>query len=223
MPRKCSICEHPQRQEIDRLLVNNEPLSRIVSLFPVLTKSALHRHGRKHLPETLSRAREAEVVANSDVIMAELKRCSERVNLLFDACDRWLRDPENQEQYDIGPRAGDIKVIYEIEGSNGKPVRKKAPLSQLLAQVERDYTVHSYEAKHADPRELILKTANSLQGQIELLARLAGELKNEVNLVLQTEEVRALINNLVVVIRGEIQDPEMLERIAKRLQAGVVE
>ena len=44
--------------------------------------------------------------------MAELRRCFERVNLLFDACDRWLRDADDPSRYDIGPRAAEVLVTY---------------------------------------------------------------------------------------------------------------
>jgi len=68
--------------------------------------------------------------------MEELGRCFQRVTLLFNACDRWLRDADDPARYDIGPRAGDILVTYAEPGPNGKPVRRKEALDRLLARVE---------------------------------------------------------------------------------------
>jgi hypothetical protein len=58
-------------------------------------------------------------------------------------------------------------------------------------------TVLRVESKHADPRELILKTAAQLQNQTELLAKLLGELNDapQVNVTISPEwqTVRAVL------------------------------
>src|SRR5687768_16826632 len=97
---------------------------------------ALWRHRDDHLPAALLKAHDAAALASADALMAELRRCLGRVNLLFDACDRWLRDPEHPEQYDVGPRASDVTVTYTESTGGGKPVRKRAKLSELLSRLE---------------------------------------------------------------------------------------
>ena len=213
MARKCTICEHPQVEAINKALVEGMSLSEIVSLFPGITKSALHRHKESHLPTTLSKAKEAQQIVQGDTVMTELKQCFERVSLLFDACDRWLRDADDPSRYDLSPRAEDVKVTYLEPGrKGGRP--KKAPVSELLARIEgAGYQVISCESKHADPRELILKTANRLQGQVELLAKLMGELPPEKILV----QIEPTINQIVLILRQEIREPETLQRISQRL------
>jgi hypothetical protein len=181
MPRVCTICSHEKRSEIDAALLADEPYRHIAARFGTST-GALQRHRAEHLPVAMVKAQEAAEVAQADALTTELQRCMNRVNLLFDACDRWLRDPDNPSQYDIGPRADDVMVTY-LESDpedEDKKVRKKARLSKLLAIVEEsDRTVTLVEVKHADPRELILKTAQRLQGHLELLAKLMGELQQE--------------------------------------------
>jgi len=58
------------------------------------------------------------------------------------------------------------------------------------------------ETKHADPRELILKVSARLQGQLELVAKLIGELQQEgtVNIILAPEwvEMRTVILTALV-------------------------
>ena len=208
MPRPCSVCNHPDREMIDKALISGKSLFEIVSLFPRITKSALHRHKEAHLPETLSKAKEAQQVAQGDRVMAELQKCFERIGLLFDACDRWLRDADDPSRYDLGPRAEDVKVTYFEPGQNGGQP-KKAPISQLLAKIEgAGYQVVSWETKFADPRELILKTANRLQAQIELLARLMGELP---------PEHEKIVSTIVFILKQEINNPLVLQRISNRL------
>jgi len=122
--------------------------------------------------------------------MEELQRCFQRVNMLFDACDRWLRDADDPTRYDIGPRAGDILVTYEQPGDDGKPQRRKESLDRLLARVESaGVAVERWESKHADPRELVLKTAQQLTGQTQLLAKLLGQLdeRPQVNVLMAPE------------------------------------
>jgi hypothetical protein len=123
--------------------------------------------------------------------MGQLEQALQRVNLLFDACDRWLRDAEDPSRYDVGPRAEEVSVVYVEAGYDGRPVRRKAPLSELLARVEGlDLTVRLVEVKHSDPRDLLLKTAGRLQGHLELLAKLVGELQPDgvtVNLLVSPE------------------------------------
>ena len=157
---------------------------------------ALQRHKDEHLPASLMKAEEAKEVVHSIDVMQELQSCIERVNLLSDACDRRLRDPEDPTRYDVGPRAEDVKVSYE-ELSGEKVIRKKAPLSELLARIEGRYTVTAVETKHADPRELLLKSYDRLQGRLELVAKLLGELDESptINVTLSPEwvSIRTLI------------------------------
>lgn len=169
------MCIHSSRQKIDAALVANDSYRDIAGRFN-LSRTALLRHKADHIPLRLLRAREARELADADGIMAELKRCMERVNLLYDACDRWLRDPDDDSRYDVGPRAEDVNVIY-VEVADGRSQRRKAKLSLLLARLEdAGVQVDRGEVRHADPRELVLKTHAQLSSSLELLAKLAGEL-----------------------------------------------
>lgn len=134
--------------------------------------AAVYRHQQDHLPATLIQAQEAEDAARADSLMDQLQAVMARVQKLFDACDGWLSDPEDPSRYEIGPRAEDIQVVYSEEGPDGKKVRHKEKLSSLLAQAgqgRRGFEV--VEVKHADPRELILKTANTLRASLEMMLK----------------------------------------------------
>lgn len=171
MARKCTVCEHPEVVEINKCLVNNESLRNIAKQFPGITSAAVNRH-KAHLPGKLVKAQEEKQIIKNVTVLEEIKRCFERVNKLFDACDKWLSDPETGE-YNLNPRAGDIEIIYTEPGPNGKDVRKKALLSKLLAEVRgAGYLIESWESRIADPRTLILHTSRQLGTQIELLSKL---------------------------------------------------
>lgn len=136
----------------------------------------MRRHASEHLPATLVQAQGVEDIAQAGRVMEELQRCFERVNKLFDACDRWLQDPEDPTRYDIGARAEDISVIYSETDSDGKEHRQKAQLTTLLAKIEdAGYGVVRVESRHADPRELLIRTARQLQAQLAFLSDLEIE------------------------------------------------
>ncbi len=154
-----------------------------------LSDDAVRRHA-KHLPAGLVQAADVAKVASAGRTLAQLDRCLERVNRLFDACDDWLRDPEDPSRYDLGPRAGDVKVIYEEIDEQGKRAPRKAALSELLARVAGIAPgIRLVETKHADPRELLLQTSRRLEGASELMARLVGELQDvpTLNVILSPE------------------------------------
>jgi len=77
MPRTCTVCQHPDRGDIDRALLAGEPLRNIAERFRLST-TALHRHKRDHLPSTLVKAREAEEVSRADDLLAQVQQLQAR-------------------------------------------------------------------------------------------------------------------------------------------------
>lgn len=57
MPRRCAVCTHPQREEIDAALVRGDSIRGIAPVYAI-SRFALGRHKRNHLPETLAQALE---------------------------------------------------------------------------------------------------------------------------------------------------------------------
>lgn len=194
--RKCAVCAHPERDAIDRDLIAGK-MSRQIALNRGISVSSLYRHKRNHLPADLARAaashdlsraaslavqvgaQHAEEQARATNLMAELEAAMSRVNKLFDACDRWLADPDDPSRYDLSPRAEEIIVHYTHAGPYG-PVRARAPLSALLAIAAGEgggaLQVGRIQVKSADPRDLLLKAARRLEAELQLLARLMGQL-----------------------------------------------
>jgi hypothetical protein len=141
------------------------------------SKDAVERHKANHIPASFARAVEAKELANADNITAELRRVMGRINLLYNACHEWLQDPDNPAQYSLDTRAEELRIIYREPTADGKVVRRKARLADLLPQIERAGRVVEFvESRRADPRELILKTSQRLEAQLELLAKLLGQL-----------------------------------------------
>ena len=76
---------------------------------------------------------------------------------------------------DLGPRAEDVTVTYREGGDEDRKPWRKALLSELLPLLEdAGLMVQHSEWRHADPRELIIKTAGAISKQLELAAKLLG-------------------------------------------------
>lgn len=192
MPRHCSICTHTKRKKIETSLAQGVSYRKIAGQFEA-SSAAVARHATgcmvsnsvavekaraKKITEVEAERVDVEV-RSALSIEDELQRCFTRMNLIFDACDSWLRDPNDLTKYTLDPRSDEVSVTYLELGQNDAPIRKTENLHTLLARA--GISPESWETKAADPRVLILKTAEQLGRQIDLLAKLRGEYKPDAN------------------------------------------
>lgn len=77
MPRVCTICTHDRRAEIDKALVDGEPLRNIAGRFGT-SATTLHRHKAEHLPVALVKATAAAEVAQADDLLAQVRDLQRR-------------------------------------------------------------------------------------------------------------------------------------------------
>lgn len=150
-----------------------------------------------------------------------------RVKRLYDAIEEWLKDPVNPEVYDIGPRSTEVMVTYldfgddtDSEGAR-KDTRKKAPLQELLNRLESTdgdrlpavLSVERAEFKHADPRTLMLSTAQELRQTISTAADLA-------KMIADTRAMELLKQAILDELRKE--SPEFARKIAEAVRRSVL-
>src|SRR3954468_15560032 len=86
MPRRCTICDHPDRQNIDTQLMGSDPLRNIAQQAHVST-TALLRHKQHHLPALLVQATETENVARADAILANVRKLQRRTETILDTAE----------------------------------------------------------------------------------------------------------------------------------------
>jgi len=86
MARKCTVCEHPQREVVDGALLRNVPYRELTGQFG-LSKSALHRH-RQHLSEHLLKAKEADEALTAGKLLADLADLQSRALALLDRAEK---------------------------------------------------------------------------------------------------------------------------------------
>ena len=70
MPRTCTVCPHPHRDDIDRRLLDGAPLRNIAKQFS-LSSASLFRHN-KHISKVLSNARQEAEILRADGLMEQL-------------------------------------------------------------------------------------------------------------------------------------------------------
>lgn len=86
MPRSCTVCSHPEREAIDRALVEGVAFPALVAEHRV-SKDALSRHKANHLPVTLVQAQEAEEVARADKLLDEVRSLQARALTILDKAE----------------------------------------------------------------------------------------------------------------------------------------
>src|SRR5688500_11735941 len=72
MPRRCTVCDHPERYDIDEILVTGAPYRSVAKRFEH-SESAVYHHKTEHLPAHLLKAREVEEVAQADDLLDQVR------------------------------------------------------------------------------------------------------------------------------------------------------
>ncbi len=83
MPRVCSICQHPDRDAIDRRLVEGAALSKTAAIYRV-SEDALGRHKDNHLPVKLVRAKEVRDLTEADALLRRMLQLEQRARQILD-------------------------------------------------------------------------------------------------------------------------------------------
>jgi hypothetical protein len=72
VPRRCTVCDHPERHRIDETLVTGAPYRSVAKRFE-LSESAVYRHKTEHLLAHLLKAREVEETARADDLIEQVR------------------------------------------------------------------------------------------------------------------------------------------------------
>ena len=104
MPRRCTVCDHAQRAEIDRSLVHGTAYRHIAARY-ALSTGALQRHRAEHLPRLLTEAKEAEEAADADSLLSEVRELHRRTLALLDTAE------------EAGELATALRAIREARGN----------------------------------------------------------------------------------------------------------
>ena len=87
MPRSCTLCEHPKREEIDRALVGETSNLSVSSVYGV-SESAVRRHKANHLPARLVMAEKAAEVVEANTLLEQVGDLQRRALAILDQAER---------------------------------------------------------------------------------------------------------------------------------------
>ena len=83
MPRRCTICTHPQREEIDRAIARGDSYRGIAARYSVSLTSLL-RHARSHLSQPVRAAVQAEMMEHGASILSQVRELNQKARRLLD-------------------------------------------------------------------------------------------------------------------------------------------
>ena len=113
MARRCTVCDHPQREEIDMQLVCGESYRKIADQFS-LSFGSIARHKESHIPDALVKAQDAGEAAQADDLLAQVKALqSEAQSILGEA--RAAGDLRTA-LLGIGKARDCLELLFKVEG-----------------------------------------------------------------------------------------------------------
>ncbi len=86
MPRTCTVCTHPAREEIDKALLDGGPYRGVAERYGA-SASAVYRHKQDHLPKALVQAVEAQVVEHGANLLDQLQDLQQRALRILDQAE----------------------------------------------------------------------------------------------------------------------------------------
>ena len=115
MPRRCTVCDHPDREAIDLALVAGGSLRDIAGQFRI-SKSALARHKGSHVPACLAKAQEAQEVAQADDLLAQLRDLQARTLAILTKAEEGTRRDLRTALAAIGEARRNLELLGKLAG-----------------------------------------------------------------------------------------------------------
>lgn len=211
---RCDICTHPKTAEIDQALsMPGASVTGVARLFKV-TVGPLTTHKKQHIPSFLQAAEAATRVERGLDIKAVVFQNADVLSKSIRACDKWLTDPNNPDEYTFDPRSHELSVVYLDKNDcdeKGNPKRKKTNLQRLLDMATiPDRPIDWASDQTVDVWAHSLKTIREWNDLIDRWAKLNGLYQKERANEADEEAKRAAE---IKWLRSQNYDDEAIERI----------
>lgn len=218
MANRYSVEQHPRRRQIERDIIDGVSCEKIASDYGGLSANAVRRYAKDRMPEIMAVAKLEQV----DGILERIEDCIVKISHFFDSVTDWLSDPKDSGRPNFEPRASEMNVTVEIiDKDESKAVRRRMTMQELVEYVEdreegRKVKVLNATLAIQDPRVTMLKTADVLTRQLELLAKVKGQIVENRTTVLN---VTADVSEIADIARKALEPyPEALSSFIAELQ-----
>ena len=174
MPRTCTICNHANRESIERALLAGQSYRNIAGQFDTST-GALQRHRQEHLPASLATAHAAVEVARADTLLDEVRSAGDRADRLYGHAEMILE--RAMESKDLRTAVSAISVSVNV-------MREARGYLELRGEISGELNSRSSGGPTFGPiREMFVltmpKTPEADQLERERLANLTIEEKRQ--------------------------------------------
>lgn len=217
MANRYKIEHHPQRKLIERDILNGVPDNVIADNYGHMSRQGVARYKRERMPEIMRHAD----LQTTEGIIRRINEYLDDVDELYKSVKEYLEDPNNPGKMDFTPHADEIYMTYEdIDEATGKKFRKKDTIQAVLDRCEPQALKLSLGIQ--DPRVTMLKTAEVLNKQLELMSRVKG-LINEQTVVNVNQDISTVSEVIAIARRSLRPYPEALEAFVTALMEGTDE
>jgi hypothetical protein len=174
MSRKTAVEMHPKKDEIERRLAQGDTILSISQQYGI-SRPALSKHKANRLPDKVVKAVQNRDITDAQELLNIILKAVRHMETMADSCDDYLLDPDNPDRYYMGPRAHEVDVIWEepVETPSGdyKYLRRRNTLQELLDKLSMSGDIISMKSQHTDPRILLIRSAEALTKQMDMLVQ----------------------------------------------------
>ncbi len=212
--RPYAVDKHPRCKEIQKKLAEGVPI-RTLSKNYGIHRTSLERYKIHRLPEELKESNKKEKITNSQELFDIILKSVRYMEKLSESCDGFLQDPDDSEMYYMGPRGYEVDVIWEepINGKDGVFYRKHR--ENLQEVIDKHFTdVVSIKTNHTDPRVLIIKSAETLTKNLEMLTQAWARMDQGESSFIGTKAWQEVVK---IILDATEKHPEMRREIADAL------
>lgn len=216
---KYVIGKHPKKLEIIKHIIDGDISREAIAERYGISKSSVLRYLNDQLLPAAAKRQEEKQRERGDTVLDRIEYLMAEMQKLLDACKEFLADPDNPDRYYLGPRAHEILVTWYERDEEGKrtPI-SKTPLDKLIAEIEEHgKTIVNAQPYTEDPRRIILKTAEVMGKQLELIAKIQGMVKDVKISISYSEHWMRFKDDILRATDGY---PEVRDRIVSLISAG---
>lgn len=137
--RKCTVCNHKQKTEIDREIASGASLRSIAEQFGIKSNTNVLRHAQSCLSVDLGALQLEKKAESRLTVLEEFQKQLEHAKRVREIAIEYLSDPDDPLKLTLDPWAHEIDVVYYDQNDiteQFKPKKKRGQLSTLLAMLQ---------------------------------------------------------------------------------------
>ena len=209
--RRMKIETHPQRANIERDIIRGLSLRQIANKYGGITHATVKNYRDANMTLLLRHAQ----VESADGIVARINEYMDNIEALRDSIIDILRDPNDPSKISYYPQAQEIKIKYKDKGQ--WRVDKLQDLLERAQEKNPQASIKGTYVEVTDPRVMLVKVADTLNRNLELLCKVNGTITTNAKLDVSISQERD-VSEIVEIAKNTLSPwPEALDVFVKAL------